>query len=63
MTSCGSCHWTYRLGQYRSPWYWPTRQDAERAADCLPAPANPTAPEVYQVHADGCTCQREEVSA
>ncbi len=51
------CHFTYRHGNYISPWFWPTRTDAEHASRSLvPDPRVPEAPEVYQVHGAHCAC-------
>ena len=53
----GHCHWTYRHGNYVSPWFWPTREDAEHASRSLiPDPRVPEDPEVYQVHGAHCAC-------
>lgn len=57
------CHWTYEHGRYRSPWYWPTRADAEHASRALPADGA-EAPRIIPVHAAHCTCaDKEEVTA
>jgi hypothetical protein len=48
------CHWTYTVGRYRSPWYWPSQQEAQEAAD-RPREGAP-APHVFQVHAAECRC-------
>ena len=55
------CHWTYRHGRYVSPWYWPTRADAEHASRSMITDIRFTeAPEVYAVHADPCTCPTDD---
>ncbi len=55
------CHWTYTQGGYRSPWFWPTRVDAEHASQSLPAKGGPE-PEVFVVHGTECTCPKEEIN-
>jgi hypothetical protein len=55
------CHWTYTQGGYRSPWFWPTRADAEQASKSLPAPGGPE-PEVFAVHGTRCACTKEEIN-
>lgn len=55
------CHWGYRHGAYVSPWFWPTRQEAEHASGALSTgPGVTLAPEVYPVHANPCTCAHKE---
>jgi len=55
------CHWTYRYRDYVSPWFWPTREDAEHASGVLSIHLGVTVvPEVYPVHADPCTCTHKE---
>lgn len=49
------CHWTYRHGNYVSPWYWPDRASAEHASGALRSPGPPE-PEIYQVHGTKCAC-------
>lgn len=55
------CHFTYRHGNYESPWFWPTRADAEQASlTFVPDPRVTEDPEVYATHAAGCACAPEK---
>jgi hypothetical protein len=55
------CHWTYEDGAYRSPWFWPTRADAEQASRTLPsALLGDGGPRVFAVHAAHCMCAEKE---
>jgi len=63
-----SCHWSYRLGEYRSPWRWPTRASAERSGSGLATllgiaerlgeadSSHLGDLDVFQVHWAGCNC-------
>jgi hypothetical protein len=60
------CHWTYRHGNYESPWFWPTREEAEQASRVLMLDPRVTeAPEIHATHAPNCACvpQQEGVPA
>lgn len=51
------CHFTYRNGEYVSPWFWPTREDAEHASHTfVPDLQYPSQSEIYQVHGADCVC-------
>lgn len=57
LTPQGHCHFTYRIGGYDSPWFWPTYEDAEHASrNLVPDPRVSDRPEVYQVHGAHCAC-------
>jgi len=54
------CHFTYEHGRYRSPWFWPTRADAEHASRAFTTPGTDGEPRVFAVHTARCTCAEKE---
>lgn len=44
------CHWTYRLGEYRSFLTWPTRELIEEQLQ------DGAYDEIFQVHGTDCEC-------
>jgi hypothetical protein len=55
------CHFSYRRGNYVSPWFWPTRDDAEHAGRTMADDPRVTEQyEVYQVHGARCACMPDK---